>query len=85
MQTEEEKEEAEHARMESTASQADVALKEMTISATGETHQLARDKALEKQEQLYELSARDKALEKQEQLYELSHPLTVLAFTYVRI
>ena len=69
MQTEEEKEEVEQARMESTASQVDVALKEMTISATVETHQLARDKALEKQEQLY----------------ERSHPLTVLAFTYVRI
>ena len=56
LQEEEEKEEVGQARMESKADQEDVALKEMTISTAAEAHQLARDRAFEKQEQLCELS-----------------------------
>ncbi|RDX62462.1 Mitochondrial proton/calcium exchanger protein, partial [Mucuna pruriens] len=53
---EEEREEVEQARMESSSNQDDKALKEMNISTAKEAHQLARDRALENKEQLCELS-----------------------------
>ncbi|KAF3451078.1 hypothetical protein FNV43_RR07167 [Rhamnella rubrinervis] len=54
---EEEKEEEEQARMkESIGSQEDVALKEMTIPTAREAQEQARARALEKQEQLCEIS-----------------------------
>ncbi|KAK7815070.1 mitochondrial proton/calcium exchanger protein [Quercus suber] len=54
---EEEKEEEEQARMkESKASQEDLALKEMTGPTAREAHEQARDRTLEKQEHLCELS-----------------------------
>ena len=57
LQEEEEKEEEEQARMnESKGSQEDVALKEMTIPTAREAQEQARARALEKQEQLCELS-----------------------------
>lgn len=69
LQEEEEREEEEQARIkESDGSREDVALKEMSIPT-----------AREAQEQ-----ARARALEKQEQLCELSHALAVLASASVR-
>ncbi|KAJ7980623.1 LETM1 and EF-hand domain-containing protein 1, mitochondrial-like [Quillaja saponaria] len=53
---EEEKEEGEQARVGSEASQEDVALREMTISTATEAQELARERALEKEEQLCKLS-----------------------------
>lgn len=57
LQEEEEKEEEEQARMkESKGVQEDVALKEMTIPTAREAQEQARARALEKQEQLCEIS-----------------------------
>ncbi|KAI4350191.1 hypothetical protein L6164_004667 [Bauhinia variegata] len=53
---EEEREEVKQTRMESKASEDDVAPKEMYVSTATEAQQLARARALEKQEQLCELS-----------------------------
>lgn len=70
MKEEEEKEEEEQAKLkESVTKQTDVALEEMTIPT-----------AREKQEQI-----KAKALDKQEQLCELSRALAVLASASVRI
>lgn len=56
MQEEEEKEEAEQARIEMDSSQEDKALNEMNISTAKEAHQLARNRAVESKEQLCEIS-----------------------------
>lgn len=56
MQEEEERQGVEQARKESSSSQDDKALKEMTISTAKEAHQLARDRAVENIEQLCEIS-----------------------------
>ncbi|XP_054812753.1 uncharacterized protein LOC129313555 isoform X2 [Prosopis cineraria] len=53
---EEEREEVEQAKMESKSGQDNMALKEINISTALEAQQLARAKALEKQEQLCEIS-----------------------------
>lgn len=57
MKEEEEREEEELRRMkESKASQEDVALKEMTVPTAREAQEQAKERTLEKQEQLCELS-----------------------------
>lgn len=57
MKEEEEREEEELRRMkESKASQEDVALKEMTVPTAREAQELVKERTLEKQEQLCELS-----------------------------